>query len=598
MRNSPVDLLLAVSVVQAVFQKPAHHLIHRPALSRVGHLRASAPASDGLYCLNVKVCVKPERREEFLKCIEANQRGTLSTEPRAVTYLYGEDEATSNTFHFFEQYRGREGFEEHTRAPHFAVWEKFVATDPFTEPPLVTFFTQRGTGIAYASSSALLSKLRTAGARTLVTGSSLGGIIGANLALRQLFAMCAIRFPSPLAGMLLLFGGMCTAQALSPALASRLEAALAPGCTFISRWLALFFVPNLVVLPLVLSMSPFEAARLLLVIVGGLACSIPLAALVAVSALPKASPGATAAAKAPVEASPAASGSAVLASQSPSPLRTIVAASTLSGLLAIGANRLVGGLVARVLAFVHLLTCTVCGYVAGQKVVPVAAQKIVHPLITCTLSTLGALAAFAAATGQPFRPVLRSYLVPGGAAFTAPGNLLLFMLGPATLSFGFQMFGRRRLMAESSRAISAATAASAIFGLFGTAVAGRLLSLPLPVRLAALSRQVTAPLAIEIAKLLAADPSLAATIVVLTGLLAANFGRVLLDALQIDAPVARGLAMGTAGHGVGTAAMASEKEAFPFAAIGMALNAAVSTVLVSVPAVRRLLLAVAGAPVP
>ena len=449
-----------------------------------------------------------------------------------------------------------------------------------------------------ATKEALLAKMRTAGARTLVTGSSLGGIIGANLALRQLFAMCAIRFPSPLAGMLLLFGGLCATQALSPALASRLEAALAPGCAFISRWLALFFVPNLVVLPLVLSMSPFEAARPLLVIVGGLACSIPLAALVAVSALPKASPDAAATAKAPVEASPATSGSAVLASQSSSPLRSIVAASTLSGLLAIGANRLVGGVVARMLAFVHLLTCTVCGYVAGQKVVPVAAQRIVHPLITCTLSTLGALAAFAAATGQPFRPFLRGYLVPGGAAFAAPGNLLLFMLGPATLSFGFQMFGRRRLMAESSRAISAATVTSAIFGLFGTAVAGRLLSLPLPVRLAALSRQVTAPLAIEIAKLLSADPSLAATIVVLTGLLAANFGRVILDALRIDAPVARGLAMGTAGHGVGTAAMASEKEAFPFAAIGMALNAATSTVLVSVPAVRRLLLAVAGAPVP
>ena len=38
-----------------------------------------------------------------------------------------------------------------------------------------------------------------------------------------------------------------------------------------------------------------------------------------------------------------------------------------------------------------------------------------------------------------------------------------------------------------------------------------------------------------------------------------------------------------------------EKEAFPFAAIAMALNAAVSTVLVSVPSVRRLLLRVAGA---
>ena len=41
--------------------------------------------------------------------------------------------------------------------------------------------------------------------------------------------------------------------------------------------------------------------------------------------------------------------------------------------------------------------------------------------------------------------------------------------------------------------------------------------------------------------------------------------------LGVEAPVARGLAMGAAGHGLGTAAMVEEKQAFPFAAIMMAL---------------------------
>merc|ERR1712050_624218 len=98
--------------------------------------------------------------------------------------------------------------------------------------------------------------------------------------------------------------------------------------------------------------------------------------------------------------------------------------------------------------------------------------------------------------------------------------------------------------------------------------------------------------------MIGADPSLAATIVVITGLLAANFGAAALDLMGVRAPVARGLAMGAAGHGLGTAAMAQEKEAFPFAAIAMALNAALSTVLVSVPPVRKLLLAAAGATMP
>ena len=93
-----------------------------------------------LYCLNVQLDVKLERREEFLKCIRANQRGTLSAEKLAVTYLWGEDERTPNTFHFFEQYVGKQGFLEHTDAPHFKDWEVFAGTDPFTAPPKVSFY--------------------------------------------------------------------------------------------------------------------------------------------------------------------------------------------------------------------------------------------------------------------------------------------------------------------------------------------------------------------------------------------------------------------------------------------------------------------------
>ena len=83
---------------------------------------------------------------------------------------------------------------------------------------------------------------------------------------------------------------------------------------------------------------------------------------------------------------------------------------------------------------------------------------------------------------------------------------------------------------------------------------------------------------------------------VLTGLVVANCGAAALDLLRVRSPVARGLAMGAAGHGLGTAATSQEPDAFPFAAIAMALNAAASTVLVSIPVLRRLLRAAAGVP--
>jgi putative effector of murein hydrolase len=157
------------------------------------------------------------------------------------------------------------------------------------------------------------------------------------------------------------------------------------------------------------------------------------------------------------------------------------------------------------------------------------------------------------------------------------------------------MYERRALMRSSARSVGASVSSAAVIGLFGTALAARALELPQYLRLASVSRQVTAPLAIAIAGMVGANPSLAATIVVLTGLLVANFGAAALDALGVTSPVARGLAMGGAGHGLGTAALAtSEKEAFPFAAIAMALNATLSTILVTLPPVRKILLAAAG----
>lgn len=102
----------------------------------------AARSIEPLFCLNVRLAVRPDRRDEFLACIENNQRGTLTDEALAVTYQFGEDVNVPNTFHFHERYQGAQGFEEHTQSAHFASWKEFEATEPFTEPPRVEFYTE------------------------------------------------------------------------------------------------------------------------------------------------------------------------------------------------------------------------------------------------------------------------------------------------------------------------------------------------------------------------------------------------------------------------------------------------------------------------
>lgn len=139
-------LVLSVAAFSPAAPQP------RSAACRSSRVRCSA--EDGpLYCLNVELKVQPERRDEFLECIRNNQDNTLASEPLAVTYLFGEDETTPNTFHFFEQYRGVEGFNAHTQTEHFAVWETFASSEPFTAPPRVAFYTADGPAVAGAGAS-------------------------------------------------------------------------------------------------------------------------------------------------------------------------------------------------------------------------------------------------------------------------------------------------------------------------------------------------------------------------------------------------------------------------------------------------------------
>ena len=93
------------------------------------------------YCLSVKLCVAPAKREEFLAAIRANAKGTLTSEPACRQYTWGESTTTPNQFHFQEQFDNKEGFLAHTQAPHFKAWEVFAqGQGVFTAPPQLEFF--------------------------------------------------------------------------------------------------------------------------------------------------------------------------------------------------------------------------------------------------------------------------------------------------------------------------------------------------------------------------------------------------------------------------------------------------------------------------
>ncbi|KAL9451022.1 hypothetical protein AB3S75_012719 [Citrus x aurantiifolia] len=137
---------------------------------------------------------------------------------------------------------------------------------------------------------------------------------------------------------------------------------------------------------------------------------------------------------------------------------------------------------------------------------------------------------------------------------------------------------------------------STLFSLYSTALAGRLVGLEPSLTVSILPRCITVALALSIVSLFeGANSSLTAAVVVVTGLIGANFVQATLDKLRFRDPIARGIATASSAHGLGTAALsAKEPEALPFCAIAYALTGIFGSLICSVPAVRQSLLAIAG----
>jgi (4S)-4-hydroxy-5-phosphonooxypentane-2,3-dione isomerase len=84
----------------------------------------------------VKVWVKPDGRERFLKAIEVDALGSERDEPGCLRFNVLQDAQDQNVYYFFEAYRDEAALEAHRAAPHYAVWQ--AAADTLDGPPQAT----------------------------------------------------------------------------------------------------------------------------------------------------------------------------------------------------------------------------------------------------------------------------------------------------------------------------------------------------------------------------------------------------------------------------------------------------------------------------
>lgn len=113
---------------------------------------------------------------------------------------------------------------------------------------------------------------------------SLGLILAMDKYLKKAFVAAAIKFPSALFGMFCTFTILLVLDSTIPAAATTLEKFFEPALLFIQRWLPLFYVPSLVVLPLAVQDIPAASGvKICFIIVVGWLASLSVAGYTAIA---------------------------------------------------------------------------------------------------------------------------------------------------------------------------------------------------------------------------------------------------------------------------------------------------------------------------
>ena len=211
------------------------------------------------------------------------------------------------------------------------------------------------------------------------------------------------------------------------------------------------------------------------------------------------------------------------------------------------------------------LTVTLLAYQAGLWVY---GRAKMNPLLNPVLLAVILVVTLLTVTGTDYHTYFE------GAQFVH------FLLGPATVALAVPLYRQLHALRRSLLAVSVALISGSLTAAGSAIGIGWLLGASQRTLLSLAPKSVTTPIAMGISEQIGGLPSLTAALVMMTGISGAVFGRWVLDLVRVRQWPARGLAIGVAAHGIGTArALQVNEVAGAFSGLAMGLNGLATALL-------------------
>lgn len=158
--------------------------------------------------------------------------------------------------------------------------------------------------------------------------------------------------------------------------------------------------------------------------------------------------------------------------------------------------------------------------------------------------------------------------------YTAGGGYIEFWLKPAVVALGVPLYRQLSAIRKQLLPILAAELAGCVAGIISVVLIAQAMGATREVVLSLASKSVTTPIAMEVTAAVGGIPPLTAAVVVCVGIFGGMTGFRVMSMTRVKSPMARGLAMGTAAHALGTSAATDTggNRYGAWASLGLTLN--------------------------
>ena len=186
---------------------------------------------------------------------------------------------------------------------------------------------------------------------------------------------------------------------------------------------------------------------------------------------------------------------------------------------------------------IFILTLVIGVYLAAVWLFHKTKLNLLHPLLV----SIPVLAVITHVLGIPFE------------SFEKGSRIISFMLGPTVVVLGYLLYEQIARLKENAVSIITSVFVGCVTGIVSVIFIARYFGADHALSASLEPKSVTTPIAMSIAERSGGIPSIAAVVVIVVGIFGGMVGPFILERLGIKSRIARGLALGSAAHGLGTA---------------------------------------------